>query len=65
VTSIPRDPINGFSTKEFDAGLGRGIGLALVRRVTTRLDGRVTVTDGLGPVFTVTLPLAQRVGARS
>jgi two-component system CitB family sensor kinase len=44
----------GFST----AGAGRGIGLALVHQVTTRLGGRITVTDGAGPVFTVVLPLS-------
>jgi two-component system CitB family sensor kinase len=47
----------GFSTKEAIAGVGRGIGLALVRQVTSRLGGRITVTDGPGPVFTVVLPM--------
>jgi two-component system CitB family sensor kinase len=48
----------GFSTKQDIAGVGRGIGLALVHQVATRLGGRITVTDGPGPVFTVVLPLA-------
>jgi two-component system, CitB family, sensor kinase len=48
----------GFSTKQDIAGVGRGIGLALVHQVTTRLGGQITVTDGPGPVFTVILPLA-------
>jgi two-component system CitB family sensor kinase len=48
----------GFSTKPNVAGVARGIGLALVHQVTTRLGGRITVTDGPGPVFTVVLPLA-------
>jgi two-component system CitB family sensor kinase len=48
----------GFSTKQDIAGVGRGIGLALVHQVTTRLGGRITVTDGAGPVFTVVLPLS-------
>lgn len=47
----------GFSTKDAVAGVGRGIGLALVRQVTSRLGGRITVTDGPGPVFTVVLPM--------
>jgi two-component system CitB family sensor kinase len=55
----------GFSTKQARSGLSRGIGLALVQRVTTRLGGRITVTDGPGPVFTVTLPLARPVGVGS
>jgi two-component system CitB family sensor kinase len=53
-TSIFRE---GFSTKDSVAGVGRGIGLALVRQVTSRLGGRITVTDGPGPVFTVVLPM--------
>ncbi|HEX4704083.1 MAG TPA: sensor histidine kinase [Pseudonocardiaceae bacterium] len=47
----------GFTTKQDIAGVGRGIGLALVHQVATRLGGRITVTDGPGPVFTVVLPL--------
>ncbi len=51
----------GFSTKHDIAGAGRGIGLALVHQVTTRLGGRISVTDGPGPVFTVVLPLSSAV----
>ena len=51
----------GFSTKPNVSGVARGIGLALVHQVTTRLGGRITVTDGPGPVFTVVLPLASAV----
>jgi two-component system CitB family sensor kinase len=47
----------GYSTKQEIAGMARGIGLALVRQVTGRLGGRVSVTDGPGPVFTVVLPM--------
>ncbi len=47
----------GFSTKPHVSGFARGIGLALVHQVTTRLGGRITVTDGPGPVFTVVLPM--------
>jgi two-component system CitB family sensor kinase len=53
----------GFSTKQNVAGAGRGIGLALVRRVTDRMGGRITVTDGPGPVFMVVLPMPSPVGA--
>jgi two-component system CitB family sensor kinase len=53
----------GFSTKQNVAGAGRGIGLALVRRVTDRMGGRITVTDGPGPVFTVVLPMPAPVTA--
>lgn len=48
---------SGFSTKDDLAGTRRGIGLALVDQVTKRMGGRVTVTDGPGPVFTVVLPI--------
>jgi two-component system CitB family sensor kinase len=51
----------GFTTKQSVAGAGRGIGLALVRRVTERMGGRIGVTDGPGPVFTVVLPMAAAV----
>jgi two-component system CitB family sensor kinase len=49
---------DGFTTKQSRSGLSRGIGLALVRRMTDRLGGRITVDGGPGPVFTVTLPVA-------
>ncbi len=49
----------GFSTRAEDADRPRGIGLALVDRISRRLGGSVTVTpagpDG-GTVFTVRLP---------
>jgi two-component system CitB family sensor kinase len=51
----------GFSTKDGLAGTRRGIGLALVDQVTKRMGGRVTVTDGPGPVFTVVLPMRSTV----
>ncbi|WP_143105247.1 sensor histidine kinase [Pseudonocardia ammonioxydans] len=50
----------GFSTRAAPGGRPRGIGLALVDRITRRLGGRVTVgprDDGSGTVFTVRLPL--------
>lgn len=50
----------GFTTKSPRAdrlgGGRRGLGLALVHKIVQRLDGEVTVSDGPGPVFTVTLP---------
>jgi two-component system CitB family sensor kinase len=53
----------GFTTKQNVAGAGRGIGLALVRRITDRMSGEITVTDGPGPVFTVVLPMPTPVAA--
>ncbi|OLL76715.1 two-component system sensor kinase [Pseudonocardia sp. Ae168_Ps1] len=50
----------GFSTRATPGGRPRGIGLALVDRITRRLGGTVTVgprDDGTGAVFTVRLPL--------
>jgi two-component system CitB family sensor kinase len=45
----------GFSTKTSPRG-GRGLGLALVSQIVHRLDGELGVTEGAGPVFTVSLP---------
>ncbi|WP_188317000.1 ATP-binding protein [Solihabitans fulvus] len=47
---------SGFTTKPTRANLDRGLGLAIVRRLARRLDGQITVSEGPGPVFTVTLP---------
>lgn len=50
----------GFSTRATPEGRPRGIGLALVDRITRRLGGTATVgtrDDGSGAVFTVRLPL--------
>jgi two-component system CitB family sensor kinase len=46
---------HGWSTKDAAAG-GRGYGLALVRQVVESLGGAIEVSDGVGAVFTVTLP---------
>lgn len=46
----------GFTTKSPRETGRRGLGLALVRKIVERLGGQVTVSDGPGPVFTVTLP---------
>ncbi|MEQ3538554.1 ATP-binding protein [Pseudonocardia tropica] len=52
----------GFSTRATPGGRPRGIGLALVDRISRRLGGSVTVgtrDDGSGAVFTVRLPLPE------
>jgi two-component system CitB family sensor kinase len=51
----------GFSTKEA-GGLGRGIGLALVRQSVRRLGGSIHVEMDEGAVFTVRLPNPATVG---
>ncbi|MEU6697433.1 ATP-binding protein [Pseudonocardia sp. NPDC046786] len=56
----------GFSTRATPEGRPRGIGLALVDRITRRLGGTAAVgtrDDGSGAVFTVRLPLAGRASA--
>ena len=45
----------GYTTKPTDRPLGRGIGLALVRRRRTGTAARWTVANEAGAVFTVTL----------
>lgn len=49
----------GFSTRAVPGGRPRGIGLALVERITRRLGGTVAVSprEGGGTVFTVRVPL--------
>jgi two-component system CitB family sensor kinase len=56
--SIPSIFREGFSTKESVAGVGRGIGLSLVRRESRRMGGHIDVSEGAGSVFTVVLPIA-------
>ncbi|HTE71163.1 MAG TPA: ATP-binding protein, partial [Actinomycetes bacterium] len=48
----------GWSTKAGGRPHGRGLGLALVRQVVARHDGRVAVANEDGAVFTIRLPLA-------
>lgn len=48
--------LDGFSTKPERRGLGRGVGLAIVHRLVSRLGGTITVSDGPGAVFEVSLP---------
>ena len=46
----------GFSTKPSEQTGGRGVGLALVQEVVTRLGGSKTVRNNVGAVFEVHLP---------
>jgi sensor histidine kinase regulating citrate/malate metabolism len=60
---VPRIFSDGYTTKSWRHGRQGGLGLALVHRLVTRLDGTVEVAappQGTGAVFTVTLPKDQR-----
>jgi two-component system, CitB family, sensor kinase len=46
----------GVTTKPAKADGGRGLGLAIVRRVVDRLGGQITFTPGPAPAFTVSIP---------
>jgi sensor histidine kinase regulating citrate/malate metabolism len=46
----------GWSTKQTDRPMGRGIGLALVAQAVHRLGGTIDVANEVGAVFTVRLP---------
>ncbi|MFC6599387.1 ATP-binding protein [Kitasatospora paranensis] len=48
---------DGWSTSPDRGTARRGLGLALVHRLVQRHQGSITVSDGPGAVFTVTLPL--------
>ena len=50
----------GYTTKVAAPGSRRGLGLALVKQVAARRDGRVTVVNQGGAMFTVCLPLASK-----
>src|SRR5437588_6284139 len=50
----------GYTTKVAAPGSRRGLGLALVKQVAARRDGRVTVVNQGGAMFTVRLPLASK-----
>ena len=54
---------DGYTTKQQPDGVRGGMGLALVHRLVTRLQGTVTVSDGPGARFTVTLPRTPVVAA--
>jgi two-component system CitB family sensor kinase len=52
---------DGFSTKPLAPDRQRGIGLALVHRLVRQLGGTIEFDSGEGTVFTVTLPLVERI----
>ena len=49
--------LDGYTTKSPRAGVQRGLGLALVHRLVSRLGGRIEVSTGPGATFTATLPV--------
>lgn len=56
---LPRIFLDGYSTKSRPGGPRRGLGLALVQRMVTRLHGSVAVTTpagGTGARFCITIP---------
>ena len=53
----------GWTTKQTDRPMGRGVGLALVAQAVHRLGGSVEVTNEVGAVFTVRVPV-RRTPAR-
>jgi len=52
--------LDGFTTKPDRDSVRRGLGLALVHRLVQRLHGSITVSEGLGATFVVTLPRTMR-----
>ena len=50
----------GFTTKVAAPGARRGLGLALVKQVSARRGGQVTVVNQGGAVFTVRLPMGHK-----
>ena len=55
--------VDGFSTKQTRSGMRRGVGLALVHRLVTRVGGTITASSPAGARFDVVLPLRVREGA--
>ncbi|HET7800649.1 MAG TPA: sensor histidine kinase [Humibacillus xanthopallidus] len=55
--------VDGYSTKPPRGAMRRGVGLALVHRLVTRLGGTIRATSAEGATFEVRLPLRVRQGA--
>ena len=56
--------VDGYSTKEPRGAMRRGVGLALVHRLVTRVGGTITASSPGGGRFDVTLPVRVREEAR-
>lgn len=54
--SIPQIFGNGYTTKRGSLVRHIGLGLSLVDKAISKLEGSITVSDGPGPTFTVVLP---------
>jgi two-component system CitB family sensor kinase len=52
--------VDGYTTKPDRGPVHRGLGLALVYRLVHRLQGSISVSDGPGAVFVVSLPVISR-----
>jgi two-component system CitB family sensor kinase len=56
--------LDGYTTKSPRAGVQRGLGLALVHRLVSRLGGRIEVSTGPGATFTATVPVVAEDAAK-
>lgn len=57
--AIPQIFTNGYTTKRGSLLRHAGLGLSLVEKTVSKLDGSISVTEGPGATFTVILPLTR------